>query len=150
MSVNTGYRIKLRQGDYEVEVQGDKDWVETKFSELTNQKVILPLQPDVNDKKIISETIGEFLDLKGDPSKHTDAVVTFAYWLFKVENISSFNVQDILNCYDSTRKVKPSNVNQIVNQNVASHLLADAPEKKDNLKAWVITRKGEEYVEQMK
>jgi hypothetical protein len=95
-------------------------------------------------------TLGEFLDLKGDPSRHTDSIAVFAYWLFKVEKMTSFNVQDILGCYDRTRKAKPSNVNQIINQNVTSHLFADAPEKKDNLKAWVITRKGEEYVEQMK
>ena len=88
--------------------------------------------------------------MKGDPSKHTDAVAVFAYWLFKVEKTISFNVQDILGFYDKTRKVKPSNVNQIINQNVASHLFADASEKKDGLKAWVITRKGEEYVDQLK
>jgi len=33
---------------------------------------------------------------------------------------------------------------------VTSHLFAEAKEKKDGLKAWVITRTGEEYVEQMK
>jgi hypothetical protein len=129
-------------------VQGDKDWVEAKYKELTNEK-----GPASTSKVIevgtMPETLGEFLDLKGDPSKHTDAVAVFAYWLFKIEKMASFNVQDILACYDRTRRVKPSNVNQIINQNVASHLFADASEKKDNLKAWVITRKGEEYVEQI-
>lgn len=143
------YKIKIKRGDYEVEVQGDKDWVEAKYKELTNEKDT-PSIPKVIEIGTMPETLGEFLDLKGDPSKHTDAIAVFAYWLYKVEKMSSFNVQDMLGCYDKTRKVKPSNVNQIINQNVASHLFADASEKKDNLKAWVITRKGEEYVEQMK
>lgn len=143
------YKIRVKRGDFEVEVQGDKDWVETKYKELMTVKISIPV-PEGFETENMPETLGEFLDLKGNPSKHTDSVAVFAYWLFKVENMPTFNVQDILGCYDKTRKVKPSNVNQIINQNVASHLFADAPEKKEGLKAWVITRKGEEYVEQMK
>ncbi len=132
-----------------MEVQGDRDWVETKYKELTTTTVGIPAPMSV-EAGTLPETIGEFLDTKGNPSKHTDSVTLFAYWLFEVEKMPSFNVQDILGCYDKTRKVKPSNVNQIINQNVSSHFFADVPEKKDGLKAWVITRKGEEYVEQMK
>jgi len=144
------YRIKVKRGDFEVEVQGDKDWVETKYKELTSPQKGIVTVSNATETGTMPGTLGEFLDLKGDPSRHTDSIAVFAYWLFKVEKMTSFNVQDILGCYDRTRKAKPSNVNQIINQNVTSHLFADAPEKKDNLKAWVITRKGEEYVEQMK
>jgi hypothetical protein len=143
------YRLRVKRADFEVEVQGDRDWVEKKFKELTTERIIIPA-PENIEAESMPETIGEFLDLKGNPSKHTDSVAVFAYWLFKVEKVETFNVQDILSCYDRTRKAKPSNVNQIINQNVASHFFADAPERKDSLKAWVITRKGEEYVEQMK
>lgn len=149
MNENMPYKMKLRQGDFEVEVQGDKEWVETKFAELAAQKTVVS-GAKITGAKSMPGTLGEFLDLKGDPSKHTDSIAVFAYWLFKIDNIASFNVQDILNCYDRTRKPKPTNVNQIINQNVATHILAETPEKKDGLKAWTITRKGEEYVEQMK
>lgn len=149
MNENTPYRIKLRQGDFEVEVQGDKDWVEAKLKEFTTQETVISAVKTTKEKSM-PETLGEFLDLKGDPSKHTDSIAVFAYWLFKIENMAAFNVQDILNCYDKTRKPKPTNVNQIINQNVAMHIFAEAPEKKGGLKAWIITRKGEEYVEQMK
>jgi len=145
----TSYRIKVRKGDLEVEVQGDKIWVESKFKELTTQEVAIAVSKEVAARGM-PETLGEFLDQKGNPSKHTDSVAVFAYWLFKVEKMATFNVQDILECYDKTRKAKPSNVNQIINQNVASHVFAEASEKKDGLKAWVITRTGEEHVEQMK
>lgn len=146
---DTNYRIRVKQGDFEMEVQGDKDWVEGKFKELSTKEAIISLQKEVGAKGMPG-TLGEFLDQKGNPSKHTDSVAVFAYWLFKVEKMATFNVQDILECYDKTRKAKPSNVNQIINQNVASHVFAEASEKKDGLKAWVITRTGEEYVEQMK
>jgi len=143
------YRIKVRKGDFEVEVQGDRMWVESKFEELTTRDVTIPTSKG-GGARDMPGTLGEFLDQKGNPSKHTDSVAVFAYWLFNIEKIATFNVQDILNCYDKTRKAKPSNVNQIINQNVASHIFAEAPEKKESLKAWVITRTGEEYVEQMK
>ena len=147
--IEVSYRIKVRKGDFEVEVQGDKRWVEGKFKELTSQEVAIPITKEV-EAKGMPATLGEFLDQKGNPSKHTDAMTVFAYWLFKVEKMESFNVKDIISCYDKTRKAKPSNPNQIINQNVARHVFAEAPSEKDSLKAWVITRTGEEYVEQMK
>jgi len=146
---NMPYRIRLKKGDFEVEVQGDKVWVENKFKELTTEKVsiagVVETQPVG-----LPETLGEFLDQKGNPQKHTDVVAVYAFWLFRVEGMKSFNVKDIVSCYDKTRKPKPSNPNMIINQNVATHLFAEAPDKKDGYKAWVITRPGEQYVEQMK
>jgi hypothetical protein len=146
---DVNYRIKIRKGDFEVEVQGDKIWVESKFKELTTQEVAIPVSKKVATEGI-PETLGEFLDQKGNPSKHTDSMAIFAYWLFKVQKAESFNVKDMIDCYDKTRKAKPSNPNQIINQNVQRHIFAEASEKKDGLKAWVITRTGEEFVEQMK
>jgi hypothetical protein len=143
------YRIKVRKGDFEFEVQGDKAWVEGKFKELTTQEVVVSIAKQVGIESMPA-TLGEFLDQKGNPSKHTDSIAVFAYWLFKVEKMESFDVKDIITCYDRTRKAKPSNPNQIINQNVANHIFAEAAGEKDGLKAWVITRTGEEYVEQMK
>lgn len=142
------YVIRIRKGDFEVEVRGDMEWVEKKFKELTTK------EPSIAGMKALPqgmpETLGEFLDQKGNPKKHTDVVAVFAYWLFKVENMKSFNVKDIIDCYDRTRRTKPSNPNQIINNNITNHYFVEANERKDGYKAWVITRTGEEYVEQMK
>jgi hypothetical protein len=143
------YRIRLKNGDFEVEIQGDKEWVENKFKELMTEKVAIAGVVETKTTGL-PETLGEFLDQKGNPQKHTDVVAVYAFWLFRVEGMESFNVKDIVSCYDRTRRTKPSNPNMIINQNVATHLFAEALGKKDGYKAWVITRKGEEYVEQMK
>jgi len=143
------YRIRLRNGDFEVEVQGDKEWVENKFKELTTEKIAIAGIVETKTTGL-PETLGEFLDQKGNPQKHTDVVAVYAFWLFRMEGMESFNVKDIVSCYDRTRRTKPSNPNMIINQNIATHLFAEASEKKDGYKAWVITRKGEEYVDQMK
>jgi hypothetical protein len=144
------YKIRLRKGDFELEVQSnDRDWVETKFQELKKQETVVA-KVEALEKRHIPETLGEFLDKKGNPQKHTDRVTVFAYWLFKVEKMELFNVKDIIDCYNKTRIPKPSNPNQIINQNVATHIFAETTEKKDGYKAWVITRTGEQYVEQMR
>jgi len=147
------YKIKFRKGDFEVEVQGDKKWAEEKFKELTSEDFQTTITQKVVTEGIpegIPETLVEFLDQKGNPQKHTELVAVFAYWLFKVEKMETFNVRDIVNCYDRTRRPKPSNPNQIINTNVRSHIFAEAGEKKEGYKAWVLTRIGEEIVEKMK
>lgn len=146
---NITYKMKFRKGDFEIEVQGDKEWVEVKFKELISEdfRASLPMELIKGE---MPETLVEFLDSKGNPKKHTDVVAVYAYWLFKKEGFQSFNVKDIIDCYDKTRRVKSKNPNQIINANVASHIFAEAKERKDGLKAWIITRTGEEYVEKMK
>ena len=143
------YRIRFKRGDSEIEVQGDQKWVEAKFKELTSKE----FQVAVREKVVtegIPKTLGEFLDQKGDPKKHTEIVAIFAYWLFKVEKMDAFNVKDIIACYEKVRKAKPKNPNQIINTDVASHLFAEAGAKKDGYKAWILTRTGEEFVEKIK
>ena len=143
------YRIKYRKGDFEVDIQGDKAWVEKKFEELTTKEITIV---GVKASKIegVPETLGEFLDVKGNPKKHVDITAVFAYWLLKMEKQESFNVDDMLGYYDRTRKTKPGNIHVVMTTNVKRHVFAEAKEKKDAKKAWIITRKGEERVEQMK
>lgn len=142
------YKIGFRRGDFEIILQGDKDWVELKFKDLMSREFEVKNLEKQNINPA-NDTLGEFLDRKGNPEKHTDVVAIFAYWNFKKEGLEAFNVKDIINAYDKTRRPKPSNPNQIINQNVSTHIFAEAKEKKDNLKAWVITRTGENYVEQL-
>lgn len=143
------YRIRLKKRDFEVEVQGDKGWVESKFAELTTRKTAIAgvMETTIKD---LPETLGEFLDQKGNPERHTDLVAVYAFWLFREEEMNTFNVRDIVSCYKRTRRTKTSNTNMVINQNVATHLFAEVSEKKDGYKAWTITKKGEKYVEQMK
>jgi hypothetical protein len=148
---NMPYKIGIRKGDFQIIVQGDKEWVESKFKELLSEHEITRAAPEkiTNETSNSGETLGEFLDLKGNPEKHTDTVAIFAYWLFKKEGLQCFNVKDIISCYDMTRKAKPVNPNMIINANISTHLFAPAADKKDGFKAWVITRTGEKYVEQI-
>jgi len=145
----TNYRIKFRKGDVEIEVQGDKAWVEAKFKELTSKEVTIA-GAKIEKREGLPGTLGEFLDMKGNPKKHTDTTAAFAYWLLKAEEQQMFNVDDMLERYDRTRSTKPGSIHVAMTTNVKRHVFAEATEKKDGKKAWIITRKGEEHVEQMK
>jgi len=141
------YRIRYKKGDFEVEVQGDKDWVEKKFKELSGKEITV-----IGGEKVggMPKTLVEFLGMKGNPKKHTDIMAVFAQWLLKIEKMDSFNVNDILACYDKTKKTKTKNPNQAINNNIGRKVFAEAKEKKDGLKAWFITDTGQEYIEKMK
>lgn len=138
------YRVRYKKGDFEIELQGDKEWVEKKFIEFIEGRIV---EPNVS-AKMLSESLVEFLKSKGDPKEHIDRIIVFSYWLFHKENIESYNVDDIERCYDEARITKPSNINAFMNELQAKGFLKTAG-MKDGKKAWVITRTGEEYVEKM-
>jgi len=156
---DANYRIRYKKGDFEVEVQGDKAWVEVKFEEL--KKDVPPkMSPNsasnsqtptlTTSDGTLTGSIVEFIKIKGNPARDTDRAVLFAYWLFKKENMSSFNAADINNCYDQARIPKSTNISSIMNQIQSQGFVATVKEKKDGKKAWVITTTGEAFVEQMK
>lgn len=143
------YRIRVKKGDSEIEVEGDKQWVEDRFKELKTEKAYASV-PVETAPQGMPNTLVEFLETKGNPQKHTALIAVFAYWLLKAEKMEAFNVRDIVSCYDKTRRAKPSNPNQIVNSNVRYNLFAQASEKKDGYIAWFLTHTGEQFVENMK
>lgn len=157
---DTNYRIRYKKGDFEIEVQGERAWVEGKFEELKKDippKVPLPSpsgcqapDPPTMGDATLSGSLVEFIKAKGDPNKHTDRMVLFAYWLFKKENMSSYNITDIINCYDETRIPKPTNPSDTMNQIQGQGFVTTVKEEKDGKKAWIITTTGEKYVELMK
>jgi hypothetical protein len=143
----TSYKIRYRKGDFEIELQGDKDWVEEKFKEFIEGKIV-ELAALITKAKTLPDSLVEFLKSKGDPEEHNDRAIVFSYWLFYKENMKSYNIDDIAKCYDEARIAKPANLNDVMNRLQAKGYLKPAGEK-DGKKAWVITQSGEEYVEKM-
>lgn len=150
MSENS-YRIKYRKGDFEVDVQGDKEWVEQKFKELTESKLIHKKEiPPESKEMVLPSSLAEFVRQKGNPSRHTDLITIFGYWLFHKLNTRAFNKRDIESCYADTRISESSNTSQQINNVQASGYFRRVAEEKDSLTAWTITPTGEDYVEEMK
>ncbi|MEM0314371.1 MAG: hypothetical protein QXQ41_07485, partial [Candidatus Bathyarchaeia archaeon] len=108
----TNYKIRYRKGDLEIELQGDKEWVENKFKDFIGEKIFEPIALVAGTKTLLDSLV-EFLKSKGDPKEHIDRILVFSYWLFYKENIKSYNVDDIAKCYDETRITKPANINAL-------------------------------------
>ncbi len=147
------YAMRYKKGDLEIEVQGDKAFVEEKFKELLEMKPkvvqkethgLLSEQPMSEGGKKIS--LAEFMKTK-NPKSHGDKILTFGYFLEKNRGYSAFNLNDIEACYKDARIPKTKNFPQYIAQLIRDGYLVDAEEKKDNKKAWELTSGGLKYVE---
>lgn len=152
------YRIRYKKRDFEIEVQGDKAWVEEKFEQLKKDilsKATIPgsassqTSTPIIEGTTLTGSLVEFIRKMGNPRGHRNRALLFAYWLFKRENMASYNYMDIEKCFADTRLPKPANTTDVMNKLQAQGLVTTTADK-DGRKAWVITASGEREVEQMK
>lgn len=92
-------------------------------------------------------SIKEFT-IETDPKDGTEMVLYFGYYLEKYKGVSCFNLSDLKDCYMNAKERQPPNINDKVNLNIRKGFMMEAQEKKNNSKAWILTRKGEEFVKQ--
>lgn len=98
----------------------------------------------VKMKKTSSKEFLMTKELKTDTQK----TLALGYYLEHIEDVPSFNVDDLIAVFQAAKERRPQNMNDVVNKNIARGFLMDAAEKKDNKKAWVLTSTGEKYVEE--
>lgn len=92
------------------------------------------------------QSIKEFL-LEKSPSGGVQMTLAIAYYLETVDGLISFNKDDLERGYRAAKESVPKNINDKVGMCIASGYMMEAEAKKDSLKAWVITRTGEQAVE---
>jgi len=95
-------------------------------------------------KKKIS--IKEFL-LSVKPRNDVQKTLAIGYYLEKFENFLSFNIKDLEKGFKLAKEKIPNNINYKVYRNISQGYMMERDKKKDNLKAWTLTRSGEEFVE---
>jgi len=150
--LESNYSIKYRKGDLEIEVHGDKDFVESKFKELFERKLEpVSKKAEVKIEAAVSEdkkdmSLAEFLNSK-QTKGHDDKILVFGYYLEKFADESSFNVKDIEKCYQEVALPPTKNIPTYTTILIKKGYIMSVPEKKDNKKAWQLTQSGEKYVE---
>jgi len=146
--MDMSYRIKYKKDNLEIEVQGDKNWVDKKFTELIEKQFVEEeaLKRKPSSRKLPGSII-EFLKEKG-AQNYTDRIIVFCYWLVHSKGYDSYNADDIYACYSEARISPPANINSMMNHLQGKGYLLLTKEK-EGKKAWVITQTGEEYVENM-
>ncbi|MGD9889927.1 MAG: hypothetical protein AB7R89_04880 [Dehalococcoidia bacterium] len=88
----------------------------------------------------------EFLAAK-KVTTHPDRVVAIAYFTYHTQNGAGVTTQDLTDAYSRARVKKPQNFPDVIAACVRRGRLVEG-DRKDGMKAWVITRTGESYVEQ--
>lgn len=145
------YVLRYKKGDIEIEVQGDKAFVEEKFKELLNlggqaaeKREKAPGEQITQTEKPMS--LGEFMN-RINPKSHGDKILVFGYYLEKIKGYESFNLDDIEKCYQDARLPKTKNFSPYITHLIRQGYLMDSEQKKDNKKAWKLTKNGIDYVE---
>lgn len=91
------------------------------------------------------QSIKEFL-LELTPGDGVQLTLAIGYYLETCQGLPSFNKDDLEKGFRAAKETVPLNINDKVNMNIKRGHLMEAEQKKDNMKAWVITRSGEQYV----
>ncbi len=92
-------------------------------------------------------SIKEFL-LTKKPTDDVQKTLVIGYYMEHFEQMDSFNTRDLSDGFRSAKEPKPSNVNDKVNSNIGKGYMMESKEKKDKLKAWVLTNSGEKFIEE--
>lgn len=90
-------------------------------------------------------SIKEFI-IDRAPSNGVQMTLAIAYYLEMYDAISPVNAADLEKGFRSAREAVPVNINDKANMCVRNGHLMEEKEKKDSMKAWVVTRSGEELV----
>lgn len=91
-------------------------------------------------------SIKEFL-LEHRPEDDVQRTLAIGYFLETSEGMSSFNKADLEKGYRLAKEQLPSNINDKVNMSIKNGHLMEAEEKKESMKAWVVTSTGEQYIQ---
>lgn len=104
----------------------------------------IPPTPRLSITKRLS--VKEFI-LSKNLNKDVDKTLAIGYFFEKYEKMNSFNVKDLKRGFVAAKERVPPNINDKINLNIKKGMMMEADEKKDNLTAWVLTNKGEKFVE---
>ena len=94
--------------------------------------------------KVLS--VKEFM-LEKKPEDDVQKTLVIGYYLEHFKGEESFNTRNLKESFRAARETLPTNINDKVNLNIAKGHMMLAKEKKDNLKAWVLTNSGEKFAE---
>lgn len=149
------YSIKFKKDNIEIEVCGDKSFVESKFKELielrsTGELEVKKPNAGLQVENVIDKrpSLAEFVKSRTYKG-HSELILLFAYFLEKSERVRSFNITDIQNCYKNTRIPEVKNIPLYIGKLISDGYLIEEKEKKDNKKAWSLTATGIDYVESL-
>lgn len=151
MSAQITYRIKLSMNGIELEIEGDREFVESKISDLSwidsfsqkfQEQTTRPLS-----KIALTAKKPSFTEFSTDlnPQTHLERILTIAYYLYKFEE-RDFTYDDVENFYEQRRWPRPANPRQAVSDLIEEGYIEESG-KTNGKKSFRILEKGIRYVE---
>lgn len=154
--MNNQYRLKIKFGDIEIEVEGtDKEYVNHNFEKLSKEYIESIGRNATNNimkttegskasaEKEISKSMSsaEFVRII-KPKSGTDYAVTLGYYLEKIVGKEEFTGADIKNKFIEV-KFKHSNPSDTISKAKTTGRIMDGHEKN----SYILTQTGEQWVE---
>lgn len=90
-------------------------------------------------------SLKEFL-IDRAPSNAVQTTLAIAYFIENYEGKSPFNAADLERGFRAARESVPPNINDKANMCVKNGYFMEHNEKKDSMKAWLVTRTGEDVI----
>ncbi|MBO3767794.1 MAG: hypothetical protein JTT16_00535 [Candidatus Brockarchaeota archaeon] len=149
----SSYRIKIKIGDKELEVEGDKEFVERNAEILFNKvyQEVTPKEakPTQEEKITFNEFINERSKTFGkDPDQLSgfQKILLIAYYVFRFEN-RDFTYEDIERYAQEARLSGLANPRQYMSEIIRKGLVKESGISEDKKKTFKILRGGIQYVE---
>jgi len=127
----------------EEEITKIKSKLEEHETRISKLEQLFQAKPENIGKQI---SVKEFV-LSKKPKDDVQRTLAIGYYLERYKGLPSFNVKDLESGFRDAKEKVPGNINLCVIANTKKNHMMVAKEKRDKLKAWVLTNRGEEYVE---
>lgn len=127
----------------EEEIAKIKRKLEEYEARISKLEGLFQAKPEHTRKEV---SVKEFI-LSKKPQSDVQKTLAVGYYLERYKGLPSFNVKDLDSGFRDAKEKVPNNINLCVIANIGKGHAMEAKEKRNNLKAWVLTNSGEREVE---
>lgn len=116
---SNNYRIKIKKGEIEFEVEGDKEFVKELFEEFKTEMESIPeskpnqIQSIKSQKEKIPPIYQKYsikqLYKKLNLKTNIERILFFANWMLRVKNVGEFSIENIMQYFTQFIIDKPAN-----------------------------------------
>ncbi|MEM0329430.1 MAG: hypothetical protein QXU12_01860 [Nitrososphaerota archaeon] len=151
------YRLRIKLGGLELELEGDREFLEARFADLSWIDALLERLGNLEQQRAVKPpqqqavvgSFSSFVEFAGrvNPEKNWEKFLTIAYYLYSQEG-RDLTYDDVEKYYAQARWPMPKNVWDVMSHLIREGYMEDAGKQNDR-KIFRILRKGIEHVERL-
>ncbi len=151
------YRLRVKIGGLELELEGDRDFLEARFADLSWIDELLEKLGNLEQHTAVEAlqqqaVVGDFSSFVEfashvNPEKNWEKFLTIAYYLYRQEG-RDLTYEDVEKYYAQARWPMPKNIWDVMSHLIREGYMEDAGKQNDR-KVFRILRRGIEHVESL-